>query len=108
MSIQSDARAVLTEVAALMPSAAVAVIIGGQSATGIREQSLASAEGSDMGEQGLTTGTLYVSQAAVSEPAKGATITIAGAKALVLAVDPDPAGATYRIDYQLTRPVEGV
>jgi len=108
MSLQTLARDALTTLKALSPSSIVAVVSGGVSAQGLSVGSTANTSPTDYGEQGITTGVVYVDASAFAQPERGATITVGGRSVFVTECRVDPVGAMYKIDYGVQRPVEGV
>ena len=106
MSIQTDMRAAFGVLKASQPELVVQVACAGTTANGIRNTQRMDADlGSGGNEVGLTANRVHVSLADMSVPPRGAAITVAGAEAIVTAVNTDSAGALMVIEYQLQRPV---
>jgi len=108
MSLQSQARADLATIASLIGEAAVAVVSGAESGTGIRGVTTKETSPSEYGDMGTTVNIVRVSAATFSEPARGATITVAGQPVFVITARLDPAGATRVFEYSEQKPNSGV
>jgi len=106
MSLQSEVRAAVTSILADCPEFAVTVVIDGTTGTGMRVTKPQGTDFGDMGEVGQTTGTVRVSGATFSRPAKGATILIEGDPATV--TECDGSGILWAIQYRKARKVEGL
>ena len=101
-------RAVFAGIKSTVPGAVVAVVSGSETANGVRTPSAAGAAPDDYGDQGLTTQEVRVDASEMTQPDRGATITVGGETAIVNDVRADQLGALMLISYQFTRPVEGV
>lgn len=108
MALQATARAAFAAIAAAVPNAVVTVQYEGESCQGVRRSNSAGTSFTQFGEQGMTTGAVYVDASAITQPGRGKTITVDGETAFVTEVMTDPAGALLRISYTDQRPVEGV
>lgn len=108
MTLQDTARAVLAAIATQVASSAVTVGYLGQSTEGVQNTKTAASDLGDVGERGLTTGTVYVDASKLTGLVRGGTITVDGNAAFVTAWREDPAGALFAIEYQDQNPVEGL
>jgi hypothetical protein len=106
-TLTADARANLAGIMANeLPEMVVAVVIDGKSGSGLRvNEAQETVFDGDKGEVGATTATVRVSAATFARPAKGATILVGGAPAIVQRVD--GSGALWVIQYRRVRQVEG-
>lgn len=99
MTLQATVRAAFISISGLIPESVVAVVSGTQTANGIKNTIATDADLENWGEKGNTTGTVWVNVADMTEPARGAAITVGGDKVFVMNTKKDPAGALFRIDY---------
>ena len=106
MSLQDEIRTALTQIATDVPGAVVAVVSGSETTTGIRGTGTHDADLGEYGEQGLSTNLVRVSAGDMSEPAKGAAITVDGNAVFVTSVRLDAPGALLIIEFQERNEVE--
>ena len=106
MSLQSIARDAFTAIKAAAPESVVAVISGEQTANGIKDIVKTDADLLDAGERGMMTGTVRIDAGEITEPARGASITVAGDPVFVTQTRVDSCGAILVIEYSKQRPQE--
>jgi hypothetical protein len=106
MSLQGTVRDALTAIRSLASDSVVSVVSSGVTASGVKDTTPTGTDLSNLGEQGETTSRVFVSLADMSEPARGATITVAGDPVFVVGTEVDPVGAVMTISYSKQRPVE--
>ena len=106
MSLQDEARTVMAAIISENPEFSATVVISGVSGSGLRVTELQGTEFGENGEVGATTGTVRVSGATFSRPARGATILIDGDPATV--TECDGSGILWAIQYRKARKVEGL
>lgn len=106
MSLQSIARDAFTAIKAAAPESVVAVISGEQTANGIKDIIKTDADLLDAGERGMTTGIVRIDAGEITEPARGASITVAGDPVFVTQTRVDSCGAILVIEYSKQRPQE--
>lgn len=106
MTLQSTVRGAFDVIAGLLPETAVTVVSDGQSASGIGDKTEYGESLEMNGERGITRRRVRVSANDITIPAKGSTILIDGAAAIVGNTSTDSAGAILVIEYQLTTPLE--
>lgn len=105
MDIKSLAQAELAKIIAAHPSVAVAVVVNGKTVLCVKSAQSNTANLSDNGEVGVTTGAVRGNADSVGVLAFGQTITVNGKQAFVMNHEPDSVGATVKISYQLQRPI---
>lgn len=108
MGLQAIARAQFATIKTSYSEAVVAVVVAGVTCNGVRSSTTKDSQASEYGENGITTGSVYVDASEVSEPERGATIQVGGVDCFVLSVKTDPAGALLSITYSQQRPISGV
>lgn len=84
----------------------VEVKSGTETANGVKDTATSAADLSALGEKGATTGIVRVSAGDLTEPERGATITIDGDPVFVMRAALDPAGALLEIEWSKQRPIE--
>ena len=108
MSLQATARAAFLAIRTAHPSAVVAVVYAGRTASGISDTQTAEADFGVEGEKGLVTGLVRVDASELDEPPRGVTITVAGVNVFVTNVRKDPAGALLAISWQKQNAIAAV
>ena len=106
MAFTDEVRTARDGILSAFPEFAATVVIDGTSGTGLRVTELQGTDFGENGEVGQTTGTVRVSGATFSRPARGATILIDGTPATV--TECDGSGILWVIQYRLARKVEGI
>ena len=99
------AQAQLARIIASYPDAVVTVVNGENSASCVRDTRTGEAELDDNGEVGITHGTVRGNADTLGAVSNGATITVDGSKASVMAHRTDSMGALLTIEYQLQKPI---
>ena len=108
MSTTDIIVAALTSQIARFPGAAVAVVNGAYSTTGLRGQLTGQSELAPAGQMGPQDGTVRCVASEIGTVALGREITVAGRAVTVTSVAEDSLGATVLITYRHSRPVAGV
>lgn len=106
MSLQSIARVAFSAIKTAIPESVVVVVCGTQTANGIRDTVRTDAGLTNMGEEGITGGTVRLDASEMDEPERGATITVAGENVFVLHTRKDSSEALLAIEFSRQRPVE--
>ena len=114
MSMLTAARAAFTAHKTAVPERVVTISQGittpgspgTQTAQAVRDTSRATAALTQYGEDGGDVNTVWVSLADFTEPARGATITVAGEQVNVLEARKDSCGAIMAIAYRKQKPHE--
>ena len=108
MSTQDTARTALAAIMEQHSTGVVTVVSGSESANGFKGVGMTGSDLTGYGEQGAEENVVRVDASAISEPARGATITIGGDKVFVMRSRLDPVGATRFIEYSKQQPVSGL
>lgn len=108
MSLQARARAAFAGVKSAVPSSVVTVVSGAQTAQGVKNTKTDDTSPGNYGEQGVSSGHVYVDASEMTTPARGSTIVVDGNDVFVMQTSLDPAGAILKIAYQDQRQVEGI
>lgn len=108
MSLQAQARTQFAAIKTRVPTSVVTVASATQSCQGVRNTTEANTDPGVYGEQGNTSGQVYVDVSEFTTPDRGSTILVAGENVFVIQTRLDPAGAILRISYQAQKPVEGI
>jgi hypothetical protein len=96
---KADIRSVLADALEAIEDASVAVVIGTSTGNGIRGPRDVGSDLQDIGEMGMTKGSVRVSMNDFAEPARGASITVDGNTAFVISATPDELDALMLIEY---------
>lgn len=107
MDLQAQIRASFAATMTAHPSLVVAVVSGSETANGVRSTTVTDASLVAAGETGTTSGLVRVSAAALTEPAKGAAITVGGEEVFVTGTRLDAVGGLLAIEYSERREFEG-
>lgn len=108
MTLQATVRTALGTIKTLAPNSVVTVANASQSAEGVKDTVDAESSLAEYGEEGRTTGTVYLDASEFTRPERGDTITVDGDDVFVNDSDVDPVGAMLTIVYSKTRPVAGI
>lgn len=107
MTLQTTARSLFNATITGHPELVVTVVSGTETCSGIRSTAEADASLTMNGEEGQSAGLVRVDASALTEPAKGASITVGGAAVFVQETRLDAAGALLAIRFSKQRPYEG-
>ena len=108
MALPDTARAAFANIQTAHPSGVVAVVSGSTTVNGFKGTVNTDAALTDYGEEGETMGVVRVDASLLSEPARGATISVDGSEVTVTTTRVDALGAMMLIEYTKRHPVEGL
>lgn len=106
MGIETEMQAALADIASTHSDLSVAVVLGSQTATGVRVLTDKQTNPETLGQRGTTISTVRVSAADIDEPGRGALLTVGGVQVYVL--DCRTSGGVRVIDCSDTQSVGGV
>jgi hypothetical protein len=107
MSFVTIAASAFDNFKTAFPDAVVSVVAGSQTAQGLIWNMASNAELTASGDVGISSGNVMVKLADLNEPAKGATIKVAGKDVFVLRARVNKAAGAMIIEYSEQRPIEG-
>jgi len=104
MAIKTMAQTVLASILSTQTAAAVDVVSGANTASGVTTNVSSQAALEDIGEAGQVDGAVYCNADTLGALTLGQSITVDGDAATVMRSVVDPAGAIVKIEYQLQKP----